>query len=142
MVSNDVNHLVPAIVEEYKLYINLYIAALMFIWNSEKSVTWDICELLNQNTPNINHSMHDILKVPITDIDEYTINFGCICWACKPPSGFFLGGLPREVRDFKDILEQIIFMARFQDATPAECKIIHTWYKWTMKIQSYIDFDG
>ena len=117
--SNDVNHQVPVIVEEHKLYFNLHIISLMFTWNSEKSHTWDICAPLNKNTPNINHSMCNNLKVPITEIDEAAINFGCICWACKPPIGFFWGGggggggwgLPREVREFKDILQQTIFTA-------------------------------
>ena len=140
--SNNVDHLVPAIVEEHKLFINPHVIALMFTQNPDKSTTWDIHTPLNKNTHNVNHSMCDILKVPITKIDEATIDFGCICLACKPPIEFFFGGLPKEVKEFKDILQQIIFTARFEDVTPAKCKIICTWYEWTMKIQSYIEFDG
>ena len=109
-LQTTLNHPVPAIMKDHKLYINLHIIALMFTWNTEKSLTWDVHKLLDKNTPNINYSVHNNLKVPITDINEDTINFGCIHWACKPPIGFSWGGggggggLPREVREIKNIL--------------------------------------
>ena len=36
------NHLVPAIIEEYKLYFNLRIISLMFKWDLELHTTWDV----------------------------------------------------------------------------------------------------
>ena len=40
--SND-NHLVPAIIEEHKLYFDLHIISLMFMWDPEDCITWDVC---------------------------------------------------------------------------------------------------
>ena len=91
---------------------------------------------------NIDHSVQDILKVPITDLDEDTIGFGCIYWECKPPIGFFFGGLPKEVREFKDILKQMIFMVRLEDTTPTECKRICTWYEKIRRADTYFIIEG
>ena len=82
-ISNDINHPVPAIVEEHKLYFNPPNISLMFMWNSEKFHTWDICAPLDKNTPNIAHNICNILKVPIPKIDEDTIDFGNIHDDCR-----------------------------------------------------------
>ena len=52
------------------------------------------------------------------------------------------GGELQEVKMFKDILRRIIFPARFGDVMPAECKIIHMWYKGTKRTETYVIFDG
>ena len=83
--ANDVNHPVPAIVKEHKHYFNPHMLALMFMWDPAKSVTWDIRRPLNTSTHSIDHSMQDMLRVPITELDEDTIDFGCIHRECKPP---------------------------------------------------------
>ena len=41
-ISNE-NHLVAAIIEEHKLYFNLCIVSLMFMWDPEDCITWDVC---------------------------------------------------------------------------------------------------
>ena len=51
-------------------------------------------------------------------------------------------GLTEEVKVFKDILQRIIFPARFEDAMPAECEIICMWYEGTKRTDPYIIFDG
>ena len=45
--SND-NCLVPAIIEEHKLYFNLYIISLMFTWDPEDCIPWMYLEQTNQ----------------------------------------------------------------------------------------------
>ena len=39
--SND-NHLLPAIIEEHKLYFNPHIISLMFMQDPENHTTWDV----------------------------------------------------------------------------------------------------
>ena len=39
--SND-NCLVPAIIEEHKLYFNPCIISLMFMWDPDNCTTWDV----------------------------------------------------------------------------------------------------
>ena len=41
--ASDDSCLVPAIFEEHKLYFNLHIISLMFKWNPEDCITWDVC---------------------------------------------------------------------------------------------------
>ena len=41
--ASDENHLVPAIIEEHKLYFNPCIIFLMFTWDPEDWITWDVC---------------------------------------------------------------------------------------------------
>ena len=41
--ASDENHLVPAIIEEHKLYLNLCIISLMFMCDPEYCITWDVC---------------------------------------------------------------------------------------------------
>ena len=42
---------------------------------------------------------------------------------------------------FKDILQRIILTARFEDATPPECKIICMWIDRLNKAVTYVMFD-
>ena len=42
---------------------------------------------------------------------------------------------------FKDILQRIILTARFEDATPPECKIICLWIDRLNKAVTYVMFD-
>ena len=43
---------------------------------------------------------------------------------------------------FKDIMQRIIFPARFEDATPSECDVICFWYEGTMRTLTYVTFNG
>ena len=40
--TSNKNHLVPAIIKEHKLYFNLHIISLMFVWDPEESIIWDV----------------------------------------------------------------------------------------------------
>ena len=40
--ASDNNRPVPAIIEEHKLYFNLCIISLMFMWDPEAHTTWDV----------------------------------------------------------------------------------------------------
>ena len=71
--------------------------------------------------------MHNALKVPITVINEAHIESCVTCWTGEwkyKPQYATWRGLTEETKVFKYILQRIIFPARFEDATPAECKII------------------
>ena len=41
-----------------------------------------------------------------------------------------------------DILQGIIFPARFEDAMPSECVVICMWYDGLDKAQTYVTFNG
>ena len=41
--TSDKNHPVPAIIEEHKLYFNPCIISLMYTWDPEDCITWDVC---------------------------------------------------------------------------------------------------
>ena len=41
--TSDENHPVPAIIEEHKLYFNPHIISLMFTWDPDDCITWDVC---------------------------------------------------------------------------------------------------
>ena len=41
--ASDDNHPVPAIIEENKLYFNPCIVSLMFTWDPDNHMTWDVC---------------------------------------------------------------------------------------------------
>ena len=43
---------------------------------------------------------------------------------------------------FKDIMQRIIFPARFEDATPSECEVVCLWYEGTMRALTYVTFNG
>ena len=38
------NCLVPTIIEEHKLYFDLNIISLMFMWDPENHTPWDVCQ--------------------------------------------------------------------------------------------------
>ena len=40
--SNE-NHPAPAIIEEHNLYFNPHLISLMFTWDPEDCITWDVC---------------------------------------------------------------------------------------------------
>ena len=40
--TSDENHPVSTIIEEHKLYFNLHIISLMFMWDPEDCITWDV----------------------------------------------------------------------------------------------------
>ena len=52
--ASDDNHLVPAIIEEHKLYFNLCIISLMFMQDPDNHTTWDICQADQPNMHNVN----------------------------------------------------------------------------------------
>ena len=49
--------------------------------------------------------------------------------------------LSKQEKVCKDILQRIILTARFEDATPPECKIICMWYDGLSNAATYIVFD-
>ena len=77
------SHPVPNIVEEHKLYFNLHVICLMFTYGPpihltepiHQPDTWDVCLAPESNMHNVNQSMHNELKVPISDIDDGRINY-------------------------------------------------------------------
>ena len=42
--GSDDNCPVPAIIEEHKLYFNTHVISLMFTWDPEDCITWDVCQ--------------------------------------------------------------------------------------------------
>ena len=51
--ASDANHLVPAIIEDHKLYFNPHIISLMFTWNPDNHTTWDVHQADQSNTCDI-----------------------------------------------------------------------------------------
>ena len=112
------NHLVPAIIEEHKLY---------FMQDPENHTTWDVCQTDQPNTHDIDQGVCNTLVVPITVMSDDNLNH------CK---AIYLGQQQHQVthetlkdlfkqgKVFRDILQRIIFTARFEDATPPNCKVI------------------
>ena len=93
----------------------------------------------------IDQGMHNSLKVPITVIRNADI-MGCKnCWMGQwrhqVPHATW-GELIEQGEAFKDILQRIIFQARFEDAMPSKCKVICMWYERTMRTLTYVVFDG
>ena len=43
---------------------------------------------------------------------------------------------------FKDIMQRIIFPARFEDATQSECEVICMCYEGTKRTLAHVTFDG
>ena len=72
------NHKITAISEAYKLFSNLCIIALMFIQEPQLHNTWDVCQLVQPNTCNVNQGIHDALVAPTTDLNDGNLNF-CVC---------------------------------------------------------------
>ena len=52
-IASNNNHPVPAIIEEHKLYFNLYIISLMLTQDPDNHTTWDVC-------PTDQPNMHDV----------------------------------------------------------------------------------
>ena len=50
--------------------------------------------------------------------------------------------LCKQGKVFRDILQRIILTARFEDATPPECDVIHMWYEGLNKAATYVMFNG
>ena len=89
--------------------------------------------------------MCEALKVPITVINEAHIDSSITQWNVSRSINLNMhhgGGLLEEVKVFKDILQRIIFPARFEDAMPDECEIICIWYEGTKTTDTYVVFDG
>ena len=53
-----------------------------------------------------------------------------------------MGELIEQGEVFKDIMQRIIFPARFEDVMPSECEVIHLWYERTMRTLTYVTYDG
>ena len=51
------NPKVTAIIEEHKLFFNPCIIRLMFMRESELHTTWDVCQSVQSNTPNIDQGV-------------------------------------------------------------------------------------
>ena len=77
------NHPVPAIIEEHELYFKACIIYLMFMWDPEDCITWDVCRSDGPNVHNINQAMHNTLKVPITIVSKAHINTCVTCWMAE-----------------------------------------------------------
>ena len=80
--SNE-NHLVPTIIEEHKLYFNPHIISLMFMWDPEDHITWDVHQSDQPNACDVYQGVHDALEVPIIIIDKAHINSCITCWMCE-----------------------------------------------------------
>ena len=88
--------------------------------------------------------MCNTLVVPITVISDVILNH------CK---AILLGQwqhhiqhetlkeLCKQGKVLKDILQRIILTARFEDATPPECKVICMWYEGFSKVATYVTFN-
>ena len=86
--------------------------------------------------------MHDTVVVPTTDLSNTDLNH-CVAmyiglWHHQVPHETFRE-LPRKL--FKDILQRIILIARFEDATPPESEIICTWIDGLNNAVTYVMFD-
>ena len=95
-VTYDKNHPVPDIVEEHRVYFNPHIISLMFTSGPtihltepiHQPDTWDVHLATEPNAHNVDQSVHDELKIPITDIDDGRINYCSTCWGCTPPMSY------------------------------------------------------
>ena len=58
--ASDENHLVPAIIEEHKLYFNPHIISLMFTWDPEDCIYWHIHQADRPNACNVNRGVQCI----------------------------------------------------------------------------------
>ena len=53
-----------------------------------------------------------------------------------------MGELNEQGEAFKDIMQRIIFSARFEDAMPSEYKFICVWYEGTTRTMTNVMFNG
>ena len=69
----------------------------------------------------------------------------CWLWTTSSPPHQVPHKTSRELSEqgkvFKDILQRIILTARFEDATPPKCEIIHMWIDGLNKAVTYVAFD-
>ena len=72
-------------------------------------------------THDINQGVHNALKVPITIVSDADIarceNHWVTKWSHQVPHATW-GELTEQGEAFKDIMQRIIFLARFEDSTP------------------------
>ena len=89
--------------------------------------------------------MCDALKVPITVVSNADFTSCATCWTGqqkhKAPYATWRE-LTEEGKVFKDILQRIIFPARFEDAMPPKCEIICIWHEGTNRTLTDVIFDG
>ena len=78
--ASDDNHLVPAIIEDHKLFFNLHLISLMFTWDPDNHTTWDICQADQPNMHDVDQGVCDALKVPITIVSNADIVRCENCW--------------------------------------------------------------
>ena len=118
------NQEVTAILEEHKLFFNLHVIALMFMYESQ------LC---------------DALAVPTTNLNECNIN-QCIGeyvtkWQHQVPYGTFKE-LSRQGELFKHTLQRIILLASFDVAMASKCKVICMWIEGLKKALAYAKLDS
>ena len=63
------------IIEEYKLFFNPCIIALMFMQEPQLCTSWDVQQSVQPNTCNIDQGVRDALVVPTTDLNYDSLNF-------------------------------------------------------------------
>ena len=132
-------------VAEHKLYFNLCIISLMFLWDPGDCTTWDVCEADQPSICNIDQGMCDALKVPITIVSNADIAYSTTHWTGQwqyRVSYATWRELTEEGKVFKDILQRIKFPARFEEAMPPKCEIICMWYEGTKRTLTYVIFNG
>ena len=117
----------------------------MFTQDPENCTTRDVCQTVQPNTHDVNQGMHEILVVPITIMSDADMNH-CEAiylgqWQHQDPHETWKE-LFQQGKVFKDILQRIIFPARFEDAMPPECKGICMWYDGLNKAENYVTFKG
>ena len=99
----------------------------MFMWDPENHTTWDVHLTVQQITRDFDQGVHDTLVVPITVVSNADINH---CEAIYVGQQQHLvphetwKELDQQGRVLRDVLQRIIFPARFEDATPPKYKVI------------------
>ena len=130
--ASDDSHPVPAIVEENKLYFNPCIISLMFTWDPHNCITWDVYQEEQPNAHNIDQDVCDTLKVPITIVSDADIICCETCWICLQR---------QQGKALMDIMQRIIYPAKFEDAMESVCEVTCMWYEWTKRTPTYIMFN-
>ena len=117
----------------------------MFMKDPDNCTTRDIHQADRPSTCDINQGMYDALTVPITIVSEADIARCKTCWMGQK-SHLVPHTTWRELIEqgdaFKDIMQRIIFTARFEDAMPSECEVILMWYEETKKSLTSATFAG
>ena len=90
--------------------------------------------------------MCNTLKVPITIVSDADITYCEICMMGQSRGIKFHmqrgGELIEQEEAFMDVMQRIIFPARFEDAMPSKCKVICMWYEGTKRAPTYVTFNG